>query len=158
MLYGLLSLGLGYHQGLAMTPLFLCVYLTLALSGLLYMVQAYFSFRSHEQALQHVHYAFAGQKRYLVLMGGFALLLALSLGWPTALLSVFILNLSFHYGRSQSLWSGALALAGSICIALGQIPTAAFQDPIQLLSLGVFMGLWAVIALNPGFFKLLRSA
>lgn len=158
LLFGGLSVGLGYAQNLSLTPLILCGYLTLALSSLFYMMQAYQKFRQHQQALQNIHYAFVGQKRYLLLMGGFALLLAASLGWPAVIFSTLILSLCLHSGRTQNRWSASLALAGSTCVSLSQLPGQAFQDPQQLLGVGVFIGLWAVIAFNPGFFKILRSA
>lgn len=155
---GGLSGALAWLQQLSLTPIILCVYLGISLSSLFYMLRYTFYFQNHEQALQQVHYTFAGQKRYPVIMTVFSLLLAASLGLPALIFSLLLVSLSLAYGRKHVLWSGALALAGSACFSLSQLPPEAFQDPTKLLNLAIFFALWILMALNPKPFKILRPA
>jgi len=148
----------GYAQHLPLVPLVLSTYLSVALSSGVYMSRHYFTFQAHALELQHVHYDFVGQKRYPLLMAAFALLLAASLGVEALLFSLCLLTLGAYYGRKGSLWSGSLALAGSASFSLTQVDSSAFQDPLRALSLLVFFALWVLISLNPGIFKILRSA
>lgn len=155
---GALSGALAWWQQLPFAPVILCVYLGVSLSSLFYMLRYTFYFQQHGQALQQVHYAFAGQKRYPALMAVFALLLAASLGVATFVFALLLVSLCLAQGRKHSLWSGALALAGSACLSLSQLSSAAFQEPANLLNVAIFFALWILMLLNPKPFKILRPA
>lgn len=155
---GVLSGVLAWLQQLALAPVILCVYVSVSLSSLFYMLRYTFYFQQHGQALQQVHYAFAGQRRYPALMAAFALLLAASLGLPAFVLALLLISLCLAQGRKPTLWSAALMLSGSACFSLSQLPSEAFQTPAKLLNVAVFFALWILIALNPKPFKILRPA
>lgn len=145
-------------QQLPLNVVMLCVYLGVSLSSLFYMLRYTFYFQDHAQALQQVHYTFAGQKRYPLLMAVFSLLLAASLGLQAFVFSLLLVSLCLAQNRKRALWSGALALAGSACFSLSQLPNDAFQDPAKLLNVAVFFALWILMVLNPKPFKILRPA
>jgi hypothetical protein len=155
---GALSAALAWFQQLPLAPVILCAYLAVSLSSLFYMLRYTFYFQAHAQALQGVHYAFAGHKRYPILMALFALLLSASLGVSAFVFALLLVSLGLTHGRKHAVWNGALALAGSACFSLSQLPADGFQDPGKLLNVAIFFALWVLMALNPGFFKILRPA
>ncbi len=111
-IYGALTLMMGVLSELSPMSIALCVYLSVGVTSLLFMLQKHLSFRRHQNELQHVHYAFVGQQRYLWLMLSFVALVATSMGINAIILTLLLLSLVINFGRRRHGFIGGLVLAG----------------------------------------------